>query len=302
MAARDEKPEKAERAEKVTIPALFEMKARGEPISMITAYDCPTARLADRAGIDVVLVGDSVANTVLGYESTVPVTLEEMLHHTRAVRRGLRRALLVGDLPFLSYQVSVEQAIESAGRLLKEGGAEAVKLEGGEEVCDRVEALNKMGIPVMGHIGLLPQRVSRLGGYRVQGREEAEARRLLNDAKALEDAGAFALVLELIPWPLAKLITESVKIPTIGIGAGPHCDGQVLVFHDVVGLSERKLRMAKRYAELAETIENALRAYRDDVKQRRFPTVEEHSFSMPAEVLDRLRLPEPEPKPSEEGG
>jgi len=187
MAARDD--------EKVTIPALLEMKARGEPISMITAYDCPTARLADRAGIDVVLVGDSVANTVLGYESTVPVTLGEVLHHTRAVRRGLRRALLVGDLPFLSYQVSVEQAIESAGRLLKEGGAEAVKLEGGEEVCDRVEALDKMGIPVMGHIGLLPQRVSRLGGYRVQGREEAEARRLLNDAKALEEAGAFALVL-----------------------------------------------------------------------------------------------------------
>ncbi len=274
---------------KVTIPRLFEMKAQGEPISMITAYDYPTARLADRVGIDVVLVGDSVANNVLGYESTVPVTLEEMLHHTRAVRRGVERALLVGDMPFLSYQVSVEQAIESAGRFLKEGGADAVKLEGGAEILDRVEALDKMGIPVMGHIGLLPQRVSQLGGYRVQGREEAQARRLLRDAKALEEAGAFALILELIPWQLAKLITESVKIPTIGIGAGPYCDGQVLVFHDVVGLSEHKLKLAKRYANLAEIIENALKEYNDDVKNKRFPTVEEHSFSMPEEVLHRLR-------------
>ncbi len=276
---------------KVTIPTLFEMKARGEPISMITAYDCPTARLADRAGIDVVLVGDSVGNNVLGYESTVPVTLEEMLHHTRAVRRGVERALLVGDMPFLSYQVSVEQAIESAGRFLKEAGADAVKLEGGEEVADRVEALDKMGIPVLGHIGLLPQRVSQTGGYRVQGREEAQARRLLRDAKVLEEAGAFALILELIPWQLAKLVTESVKIPTIGIGAGPHCDGQVLVFHDVVGLSERRLKLAKRYAELSEIIGNALKAYREDVKQKRFPT-REHSFSMPEEVLQRLQRPQ----------
>jgi 3-methyl-2-oxobutanoate hydroxymethyltransferase len=275
--------------EKVTIPQLFAMKERGEPISMVTAYDCPTARLADRAGIDVVLVGDSVANNVLGYESTVPVTLEEMLHHTQAVRRGVERALLVGDMPFLSYQVSVEQAIESAGRFLKEAGADAVKLEGGEEMAERVEALDRMGIPVMGHIGLLPQRVSKLGGYRVQGREEEQARRLLRDAKVLEEAGAFALILELIPWQLAKLITESVKIPTIGIGAGPYCDGQVLVFHDVVGLSEHTLKLAKRYANLAEIIEQALKEYNDDVKAKRFPTVEEHSFSMPEEVLHRLR-------------
>jgi len=275
--------------EKVTIPKLFEMKVQGEPISMVTAYDWPTARLADRAGIDVVLVGDSVANNVLGYESTLPVTLEEMLHHTRAVRRGIKKALVVGDMPFLSYQVSVEQTIESAGRFLKEAGAEAVKLEGGEEVADRVEALDKMGIPVMGHIGLLPQRVSQTGGYRVQGREEAQARRILNDAKVLEEAGAFSLILELIPWQLAELVTESVKIPTIGIGAGPHCDGQVLVFHDLVGLSERKLKLTKRYTELGEIIEKALQAYNEDVKKKRFPTVEEHSFSMPEDVLKRLK-------------
>jgi 3-methyl-2-oxobutanoate hydroxymethyltransferase len=273
---------------KVTIPALFELKEKGEPISMVTAYDCPTARLADRVGIDVVLVGDSVANNVLGYESTVPVTLEEMLHHTRAVRRGVERALLVGDMPFLSYQVSVEQAIESAGRFLKEAGADAVKIEGGEEMAERVEALDRMGIPVMGHIGLLPQRVSQTGGYRVQGREEAQAKRLLHDAKVLEEAGAFSLILELIPWQLAKLVTESVQIPTIGIGAGPYCDGQVLVFHDLVGLSERKLKLAKRYAELGEIIEKALSEYSDDVKNHRFPTVEEHSFSMPEDVLERL--------------
>jgi 3-methyl-2-oxobutanoate hydroxymethyltransferase len=275
--------------ERMTIPKLFEMKEKGKPISMVTAYDCPTACLADRVGIDVVLVGDSVANNVLGYESTVPVTLEEMLHHTRAVRRGVERALLVGDMPFLSYQVSVEQAIESAGRFLKEAGADAVKLEGGEEMADRVEALDRMGIPVMGHIGLLPQRVSQTGGYRVQGREEAPAKRLLHDAKVLEEAGAFSLILELIPWQLAKLVTESVKIPTIGIGAGPYCDGQVLVFHDLVGLSERKLKLAKRYAELGEIIEKALSEYHDDVKSRRFPTVEEHSFSMPKEVVEKLQ-------------
>lgn len=275
--------------EKVTIPKLFEMKEQGEPISMVTAYDYPTALIADKAGIDVVLVGDSVANNVLGYESTLPVTLEEMLHHSRAVRRGIKRALLVGDMPFLSYQVSVEQAIESAGRFLKEAGAEAVKLEGGEEVADRVEALDEMGIPVMGHIGLLPQRVSQTGGYRVQGRQEAQARRILNDAKVLEEAGAFSLILELIPWQLAKLVTESVKIPTIGIGAGPYCDGQVLVFHDLVGLSEHKLKLAKRYAEVGEIIEKALRQYNEDVKQKRFPTVDEHSFSMPEDVFRKLK-------------
>lgn len=274
--------------DRVTIPQLFEMKARGEKISMITAYDYPTAVLIDKVGIDVVLVGDSVANNVLGYESTVPVTLEEMLHHTKAVRRGLKRALLVGDMPFLSYNVSDVQAIESAGRFLKEAGADAVKLEGGEEMAERVEALDRSGIAVMGHIGLTPQRVSQLGGYRVQGKDEERARKLLRDAKMLEEAGAFALILELIPWQLAKLITQSVKIPTIGIGAGPYCDGQVLVLHDILGLSEKILKLAKRYANLRETIEKALQEYKEDVKNKRFPTVEEHSFSMPEEVLKRL--------------
>jgi len=277
-----------DRVEKITIPKLFEMKERGELISMITAYDYPTALLVDKVGIDVVLVGDSVANNVLGYEGTVPITMEEMLHHTKAVRRGLKRALLVGDMPFLSYNSSNEQAIENAGRFLKEAGADAVKLEGGEEMAERVEALDKAGIAVMGHIGLTPQRVSQLGGYSVQGRDEERARKLLRDAKVLEEAGAFALILELIPWQLAKLVTESVKIPTIGIGAGPYCDGQVLVFHDVVGLSQQKLKLAKRYAELSAIIEQALRKFHEDVKQKRFPTMD-HSFSMPEEVLKKLR-------------
>lgn len=274
--------------EKVTIPRLLEMKERGELISMITAYDYPTALLVDQAGIDVVLVGDSVANNVLGYEGTVPITMEEMLHHTKAVRRGLKRALLIGDMPFLSYNSSNEQAIENAGRFLKEAGADAVKLEGGEEMAERVEALDRAGIAVMGHIGLTPQRVSQLGGYLVQGRDEERARKLLHDAKVLEEAGAFALILELIPWQLAKLVTESVKIPTIGIGAGPYCDGQVLVFHDVVGLSQKRLKLAKRYAELGEIIERALREFNEDVKEKRFPTLE-HSFSMPEEVLKKLQ-------------
>lgn len=274
---------------KITIPGLFAMKERGEKISMITAYDYPTALLVDRAGIEVVLVGDSVGNNVLGYDSTIPVTLEEMLHHTKAVRRGLKQALLVGDMPFMSFNVSHEQAIESAGRFLKEAGAEAVKIEGGEEMAERVAALERAGIAVMGHIGFTPQRVSQLGGAgRVQGRDEQRARKLLSDARALEEAGAFSIVLEKIPWQLAKLITESVKIPTIGIGAGPYCDGQVLVLHDVLGLSGLSLKFAKRYVDLSEIIEKALRAYKEDVKSEKFPTVEEHSFSMPEDVIKEL--------------
>ena len=274
---------------KITIPQLFEMKSQGEKIAMLTAYDYPTALLMDRAGIEVVLVGDSVGNNVLGYENTVPVTLDEMLHHTKAVRRGLRRAFLIGDMPFLSFNVSDEQAIENAGRFLKEGRADAVKIEGGEEMAKRVEALERAGIAVMGHIGFTPQRVSQLGGAgRVQGRDEERARKLLHDARALERAGAFSIVLEKIPWPLAKLITESVQILTIGIGAGPHCDGQVLVTHDVLGLSGLSLKFAKRYIDLSKIIEGALQAYKEDVKTKKFPTVEEHSFSMPEDVLKKL--------------
>ncbi|OGF52898.1 MAG: 3-methyl-2-oxobutanoate hydroxymethyltransferase [Candidatus Fraserbacteria bacterium RBG_16_55_9] len=265
------------------------MKARGEKITMLTAYDYPTAVLMDRAGIEVVLVGDSVGNNVLGYESTVPVTLEEMLHHTKAVRRGLKRAFLIGDMPFLSFNVSHEQAITNAGRFLKEAGVDAVKLEGGEEMAERVKALERAGIAVMGHIGFTPQRASQLGGAgHVQGRDEERARELLKDARSLEEAGAFSIVLEKIPWPLAELITKSVKIPTMGIGAGPYCDGQVLVTHDVLGLSGLSLKFAKRYVDLSSTIEGALKAFKEDVKAKKFPTVEEHSFSMPEDVLKKL--------------
>ncbi len=274
--------------EKVTIPKLQAMKVAGEPITSLTAYDYPLAQLCDRAGIEIVLVGDSVANNVLGYRSTLPVTMEEMLHHTRAVRRGVRRALLVGDMPFLSYNSSDEQAIANAGRFLKEAGAEAVKLEGGAVMAGRVEALERAGIAVMGHIGLTPQRVSQLGGYGVQGRDEPRARQLLADALALEAAGAFALVLEKIPWQLAQLITRRLKILTIGIGAGPYCDGQVLVSHDLLGLSELKIKFAKRYLNLAELIEQALVSYRQEVKAKEFPLLEEHSFSMDQEVIDKL--------------
>jgi 3-methyl-2-oxobutanoate hydroxymethyltransferase len=279
----------AQDGKKVTIPQLFEMKAKGEKISMITAYDHPTALVVNAVGIEIVLVGDSVANNVLGYENTVPVTMEEMLHHTKAVRRGLRQALLIGDMPFLSYNASQEQAIANAGRFLKEAGADAVKLEGGEEMAERVQALERAGIAVMGHIGFTPQRTSQLGGpRRVQGRDEERARKLLNDAHVLEEAGAFSLVLEKIPWQLAKLITERLKIPTIGIGAGPYCDGQVLVLHDILGLSGLSLKFAKRYVHLNEIIEKALCEYKEDIKSGTFPTVEEHSFSMPEDVLKKL--------------
>lgn len=274
--------------QKMTIPKLRTMKAAGEKITALTAYDYPTALLMDRAGIEIVLVGDSVGNNMLGYESTIPVTMEEMLHHTRAVRRGLKRALLIGDMPFLSYNASNEQAILNAGRFLKEAGAEAVKLEGGAQMAERVAVLDKAGIGVMGHIGLTPQRVSQLGGYGVQGQDEARARQLLNDAIALEEAGAFSIVLEKIPWQLAKLITERIKIPTIGIGAGPYCDGQVLVTNDVLGLSGLSIKFAKRYLNLNELIEKALSEYKQDVKSQKFPTVEEHSFPMPEDALKRI--------------
>ena len=278
----------AETDRPVTIAQLLRMKTEGEIISMITAYDHPTATLVDQAGIDVVLVGDSVGNNVLGYDSTVPVTMDEMLHHTQAVRRGLKRALLVADMPFLSYNVSNEQAIANAGRFLKEAGAEAVKLEGGAEMAPRVEALDRAGIPVMGHVGLTPQRVAQMGGYRVQGRDERAARKLLEDAHALQKAGAFSLVLEMMPWQLSQIVTERLEIPTIGIGAGPQCDGQVLVINDVLGLSEARLKLAKRYAELHDTIRQALADFHMDVKERGFPTVEENSFSLSEDVLERL--------------
>lgn len=260
-------------------------KEEGRPVTMLTAYDCPTARLVDEAGIDIVLVGDSVGNVILGYDSTIPVTMADMLHHTRAVSRGVNRALVVGDMPFLSYNVDRVEAVRNAGRFLQEGGAQAVKLEGGREVAETVRVLVSAGIPVMGHIGLTPQSVHQLGGYRVQGRDAASARRLLEDARILEEAGVFAIVLECVPVPLAQRITSVVNVPTIGIGAGPHCDGQVLVTHDLLGLyGGFTPRFVKRYAALHGEIGRALREFREEVESGRFPA-EEHGFAMPEEEL-----------------
>ncbi|MCS6903054.1 MAG: 3-methyl-2-oxobutanoate hydroxymethyltransferase [Candidatus Bipolaricaulota bacterium] len=275
--------------ERVTIPGLLKLKEKREKIVCLTAYDWPTALVLDRAGIDLILVGDSVGNNILGYSSTIPVTMDEMIHHTKAVRRGVARALLVGDMPFMSYQASTEEAIRNVGRFIKEGGADAVKLEGGEEIAELISTLVRRGLPVMGHLGLLPQRTAQVGGYKVQGRDEISARKILQEAKLLEEAGVFAVVLEMVPWPLAKLISETLKIPTIGIGAGPYCDGQILVITDVLGLSLRvSPKFAKRYLNLAEQIEQAAKAYCTDVKSLTFPTVEQHSFSMDEEVLKKL--------------
>ncbi len=266
---------------RVTTTVLMEMKSRGEKITMLTAYDYPTACLLDEAGVDMLLVGDSVGNVVLGYEDTLPVTMEEMIHHTKAVTRGARRAMVIGDMPFLSYQVSLPEAILNAGRFLKEGGAQAVKLEGGSERDEVVRALVETGIPVMGHIGLTPQSVHQLGGFRVQGRDEAAGRRLLEDALALEAAGAFALVLEAIPAELAAEVTSQLQVPTIGIGAGPCCDGQVLVVHDMLGLSARRVpKFVKQYALLGDIIKDAARAYQADVKNGIFPGPE-HCYDTP---------------------
>jgi 3-methyl-2-oxobutanoate hydroxymethyltransferase len=273
---------------KLRIPHLFQMKAEGEKISMITAYDFPTAKLVDRAGIEIVLVGDSVGNNVLGYETTIPVTLDEILHHAKAVRRGLNRAFLIGDMPFLTFNVSDEKAIENAGRLVKEAGVDAVKIEGGEEMASRVAAISRAGISVMGHIGYMQTRLSEMGGNRVQGRTEQTAEKIVNDARIMQESGAFALILELMPWQIAKLVTESVDIPTIGIGAGPHCDGQVLVLHDILGLTDTKLKFPKQYVNLNEKIEKAFAEFRADVKSGSYPTIEDHSFSMEEDILNGL--------------
>jgi 3-methyl-2-oxobutanoate hydroxymethyltransferase len=265
---------------KITILDLQAKKARGEPITMVTAYDFPSALAADRAGIDCLLVGDSLAMVVLGHESTLPVTMEEMLHHCRAVRRGARAAFLIGDMPFGSYQADRAEAVRNAVRFLKEAGMDAVKIEGGRAMADTVRAISQAGIPVVGHIGLTPQSVGMLGGYRVQGRTAEDAQRLWEDALALQEAGAVLLVLEMTPDRVAGEITRRLRIPTIGIGAGPACDGQVLVLHDLLGLFDRFTpRFVKQYANLLPLIEGALAAYREDVVQRRFPAAE-HAFAM----------------------
>jgi 3-methyl-2-oxobutanoate hydroxymethyltransferase len=256
----------------IRVPDLKERKARGEKIAALTAYDATTARLLDRAGVDLILVGDSLGMVVLGYETTLPVTLEDMLHHTRAVVRGTERALVVVDMPFMSYQVSVADAVRNAGRLLKEGGAAAVKLEGGRPVLDVVRRLVDVGIPAMGHLGLQPQSVRRLGRYIKQATRPEDADALVADAIALRDAGAFAIVLESIPEDVARTATASVDVPTIGIGAGPDCDGQILVSSDMLGLFDRFVpSFVKQYAKLADSIDAATRAYVDDVHAGRYP-------------------------------
>jgi len=274
---------------KLTVRDIIDLKATGEKIVVLTAYDASFARFLDRNGVEIVLVGDSLGMVALGYESTVPVTMEEMLHHSRAVRHGVERALLVGDMPFLSYQVDKREAISNGGRFLKEAGCDAVKLEGGLEICETVKAMVRAGIPVMGHIGLTPQTAGVLGGYKVQGRDAESARRLLAEAKGLAEAGAFAIVLECIPDKLAAAITASIPIPTIGIGAGAQCDGQVLVSHDLLGMFEKFVpSFVKRYADLAPQIAGAITAFRDEVKAGVYPDVE-HSFVMQGEVEDLLK-------------
>lgn len=271
-----------------TIRQLAEMKRAGEKIPMVTAYDYTAARIADAAGIPIILVGDSLGMVVLGYDSTIPVTMDDMVRHGRMVSRGAAESLVVVDLPFMAYQVDPAEALRNAGRLMQEGGAHTVKLEGGITVADTVRRIVDAGVPVMGHLGLTPQSVNALGGYRVQGRTRAAARRLLDDALALQDAGAYAVVLECVPSQLARLITERLTIPTIGIGAGPDCDGQVQVFHDMLGLfTEFVPKHARQYANLAEDMGAAFRRYAEDVRGGAFPSDAE-SFTMNEQVLADL--------------
>ena len=274
---------------RVTINDVREMKARGEKIPMMTAYDYTSARIVDDAGIPIILVGDTLGQVVLGYDSTLPVTMDEMIHHTKAVARGAGRALIVGDMPFMSYQTGPTDALRNAGRFLQQGGAQTVKLEGGVNMAPTVERIVSSGIPVMGHIGLTPQSVNQLGGYKVQGKSLKSAVRLMEDARALEEAGVYALVLECVPASLARLITERVSIPTIGIGAGRNCDGQVQVFHDMLGLfTDFVPKHAKRYADLGQSIAGAVAEYISEVKDQRFPA-REHSYHIKEEVLAELQ-------------
>ena len=273
---------------KVTIISLQAKKEKGQPITMVTAYDYPTGVLADRAGVDIILVGDSLAMVVLGYENTVTVTMEEMLHHCRAVAKGAQRPLLVGDMPFMSYHLSAAQAVENAGRFLKEGYMDVIKLEGGQERAQVVSAIVEAGIPVMGHIGLTPQTISKLGGFRTQGRTVEGALKLIDDALALEEAGCFSLLMEAVPDRVATLITEKLEIPTIGIGAGAGTDAQVLVLHDMLGMFDRFTpKFVKKYADFFEIGTKALQQYVQDVEQKVFPGPE-HIFTMKDDVYETL--------------
>lgn len=273
---------------KNTVSTFREQKAKGEKISMLTAYDYSTAKLMDEAGINGILVGDSLGMVMLGYEDTLPVTMEDMIHHTAAVCRGAKNTLVVGDMPFMSYQVSVEEAVYNAGRLMKEGRCQAVKLEGSASVCPQIRAITNASIPVMAHIGLTPQSINAFGGFKVQGKSEEAAKKLLEDAKAVEEAGAFAVVLECVPAKLAELISKSISIPTIGIGAGAGCDGQILVYQDMLGLfSDFTPKFVKKYANVGEMMTQAFRDYIADVQEGSFPAPE-HTFAISEDVIKKL--------------
>ena len=279
---------------RVTITEIKQMKQRKEKIPMLTAYDYVTAKIVDEAGVPLILVGDSLGMVMLGYESTIPVTMEEMLHHTKAVVRGARKSLIIGDMPFMTYHISVSDTLRNAGRFIQDGGAQAVKLEGGEVVAEKIRRLTDCGVPVMGHIGLTPQSIYQLGGFKVQGKTPEVAKRLLKDACILEQAGAFSVVLECIPAPLSKLITQKVNIPTIGIGAGPDCDGQVQVISDILGIyTDFVPKHAKQYAKLAEEIKAAVSEYIAEVKSESFPTGKQ-SYTMDESLLSLIENQSPD--------
>ncbi|MDD3905415.1 MAG: 3-methyl-2-oxobutanoate hydroxymethyltransferase [Candidatus Omnitrophica bacterium] len=274
---------------KIMITDLQNKKIEGKKITMLTAYDYPMARLVDEAGIDVILVGDSLGMVVLGYDSTVPVTMDEMIHHSKAVRRGTKYAFLVGDMPFMSYQVSKEEAVRNAGRFMKEALCDAVKLEGGDEVIDATIAIVNAGIPVLGHIGLTPQTISKLGGFKIQGKTAHDAKNLVDQAIKLERAGCFGIVLECVPELVGKLVAEKVRIPVIGIGAGKHCDGQVLVVNDMVGLFDRFVpKFVKQYVKLSHSILEGLKKYKEEVERGAFPAAE-HTFTIKEEEIKKLK-------------
>ena len=273
---------------RITINQIKEMKQKGEKIAMLTAYDYSTAKIVDEVGVPLILVGDSLGMVVLGYESTIPVTMEEMLHHTKAVLRGAKQAMVIGDMPFMTYHISVDDALRNAARFIQEAGAQAIKLEGGVTVAEKVRRIVECGIPVMGHIGLTPQSIHQLGGFKVQGKTSGAAIRLLKDAQALEEAGAFAIVMETVPAPLATLITQKINIPTIGIGAGIGCDGQVQIINDILGsFTDFVPKHAKQYAKLADIIRNTVTDYYNEVKAGSFPT-DKQSFSMDESILVEL--------------
>ena len=273
---------------KNTVLTFQQQKESGKKISMLTAYDYSTAKLMDESGINSILVGDSLGNVILGYEDTISVTMEDMIHHTSAVARGAKNALVVADLPFMSYQTSVYDAVVNAGRLMKEGRANAVKLEGGEEVCPQITAITKAGIPVMAHLGLTPQSINAFGGFKVQGKTSQTAQKLLDNARAVEKAGAFAVVLECVPYKLAEIVTKELKIPTIGIGAGAGCDGQVLVYQDLLGMfSDFTPKFVKKYADLGSIMKDAFKNYIEDINKGEFPK-QEHTYSIDDDVIEKL--------------